>query len=62
MFDKSNYGGAYGCSLDSVFSANGKKFKPINFVLEKKVDDKNVIILHIILVNYRNGADAIVIP
>ena len=28
----------------------------------KKVDAKNVIILHIILVNYRNGADAIVIP
>ena len=40
MFEKTNYGGAYGCSVDSVFSANGKKFKPTNFVLEKKVDDK----------------------
>ena len=40
MFDKTNYGGAYGCSIDAVFSANGKKFKPTNFVLEKKVDDK----------------------
>lgn len=40
MFDKTNYGGAYGCSIDAVFSVNGKKFKPSNFILEKKVDDK----------------------
>ena len=35
MFDKTNYGGAYGCSVDSVFLANGKKFKPTHFILEK---------------------------
>jgi len=41
MFDKTNYGGAYGCSIDAIFTVNGKKFKPTNFILEKKVDDKN---------------------
>lgn len=40
MFETTNYGGAYGCSTDAVFKVNGKKFKPTNFVLEKKVDDK----------------------
>jgi hypothetical protein len=40
MFDKTNYGGAYGCSTDAIFTVNGKKFKPTNFVLEKKIDDK----------------------
>ena len=40
MFDKTNYGGAYGCSTDAVFTVNGKKFKPTNLILEKKIDDK----------------------
>lgn len=40
MFDKTNYGGAYGCSIDATFTANGKKFKPTNFILEQKIDDK----------------------
>jgi len=39
-FAETNYSGAYGCSTDSAFTINGKKFKPVNYKLEKKVDDK----------------------
>lgn len=40
LFEKSNYKGAYGCSIDATFTANGKKFKPGKLILEKKIDDK----------------------
>ena len=39
MFDETNYGGAYGCGIDSVLKIDGKKIKPVNLVLEKLVDD-----------------------
>ena len=40
MFESTNYGGAYGCSIDASFTVNGKKFKPTNFKLEEKITDK----------------------
>jgi hypothetical protein len=39
MFENTNYAGAYGCDINASFTANGKKFKPANFVLEQRIDD-----------------------